>query len=371
MPWHLCMAGKLAAHGATLIFLTHPSKCDDVFRASATGAFQAEILPPVGTRGIKLVRTLARFIRDRRVDVFHMNFVRPWEAMGIMGLTKLAGRKTTFLYHKQSSGRLIHNRWNPKKYVNPLSVMSLFVDKIVCLSDAVLDNCVNRGVSRRKLVRIYNGVGTDRFVGVRDRGRIRQEYGIPSEHRIITVIKEARPETGLQDLLLSIPAVLRKCPNTTFLLVGGGEETPKLIALAESLGLGKNLIFTGVRHDIPEIVAESFFTVNPSPVEAFGNVIVESMAAGKPVIGVNAWGPKEIILNGQTGLLVEPADPTQFAPAIIELLQSPDRVEAMGKKSFDRSTNEFSLEACASRMVSLWSSYLWTSSTKAVVSAGP
>ena len=159
-------------------------------------------------------------------------------------------------------------------------------------------------------------------------------------------------------MLYSIPDVLSLYPKTTFLIAGGGIETDKLKELAKKLQIEGNVIFAGIREDVPDIIAESDFTIDPSPVEAFGNVIVESMAGRKPVIAVNAWGPKEIIVHGETGILVEPGNPTDFAPAIIELLSSPEKVKKMGEKGLERAREYFSAEHMVDNTVNLTMEFL-------------
>jgi glycosyltransferase involved in cell wall biosynthesis len=245
------------------------------------------------------------------------------------------------------------NNWSLRKYINPLCVLSWFVDRIVANSDSILENCLNRGVNKNRVVRIYNGTEIDKFEKAVGNGYIRREFSIPDGFKIVSVIKDARPEVGLSDLLLSIPNILRSFPEVVFLIVGGGVETERLQSLANQLGIENKVIFTGIRDDIPEIISESFFTVDPSPVEAFGFVIIESMAGEKPVVAVNSWGPKEIILHGETGLLVEAGNPTDFAPAIIEMLNSPEKVKLMGEKGYERVKKHFTLDGMSKETADL------------------
>lgn len=356
--WQLSFAKKYKECGTDYMWLVFSSRFDDTFNALKEQGLHVKIIPPDCTKGFRLISFLLRFITEKKVDVIHMHFIYMWHAIILIILSKLFLRKTIFIYHKRSPGRFIFNRFNIKKYISPLSILGLLVDQIVCNSDSIVANCRNRGISKKKIARIYNGVRIERFENVPDTEKVRRELNIPAEHKMVTTIKDARPEVNLKDLLYSVPKVLSLYPKTTFLIVGGGIETDKLKELARKLQLEGNVIFTGVRDDVPDIIAESDFTIDPSPVEAFGNVIVESMAGRKPVIAVNAWGPKEIIVHEETGILVEPGNPTDFAPAIIELLSSPEKVKKMGDKGLERAMKYFSAEHMVDNTVNLTTGFL-------------
>ena len=361
VSWELCFAKKYKQRGCNFIWLVFSSRFDNTFKNLKNQGLHVEIVPTSNTNGLKLILFLLKFIIKKKVDIFHMHFIRPVIAIPLITLSKLLLQKTVFIYYKRSPGKLISNILDIRKYISPLSLLSFFVDKIVCNSDSILENCINRGVNHKKLKRIYNGIAIERFENIKDTGKIRKEFGIPRDYKIVSAIKDARPEVGLKYLLESIPKVLSAFPKTIFLIVGGGPETSNLQALAKDLSIEDNVILAGIRDDTPDIIAESCFTIDPSPVEAFGNVIVESMAGSKPVIAVNAWGPKEIIINGKTGILVQPGNPTDFAPAVNELLSSPDMVKKMGVKSHERAKRYFNVELMVDATVNVSMEYLHNS----------
>lgn len=338
------LAKFLNEQGEVLLWIFRSCKYDDLFLSSRRPGLEVEIIPTGLGNGLRLILHLLKIIRERDVRVMHLQFINPFLACTLIIATRLCLRKTRFIYHKRSPGRMIGNSWNVKKHINPLRILSWGVDRIVVNSESIRENCLNRGVSAKKIVRIYNGTEIEKFEKARDHGAIRKEFHIPPEFKIISVIKDARPEVGLKDLLVSIPDVIRGFPNVVFLIVGGGVEIPSLQKLSQELGIGRSVIFAGIRDDVPEIIAESYFTVDPSPVEAFGFVIIESMAGRRPVVAVDAWGPKEIIMHGETGLLVKPGSPTNFAPAILELLKSPEKVKCMGDKGYERVVKYFQME---------------------------
>ena len=338
------LADHLNQKGCELLWIFISCKYDELFESYQRPGLDIEIVPFEKGGDVQLMLSILSIIRRRNVQVMHLQFIKPMTAMLLIILARVFLKKTAFIYHKRSPGTLINSRLSFKRHVSPLRVLSLFVDKIIANSDSIRENCLNRYVKPNKVVRIYNGTVMDKFENARDEAKIRTEFKIPQHYRIVSIIKDARPEVGLRDLLSSIPKVLREFQEVVFLIVGGGIETESLKVLAAQLGIEGHVIFAGIRDDIPKIIAESFFTVDPSPVEAFGFVIIESMAGGRPVIAVNAWGPREIIVHGKTGLLVKPGKPTDFAQAITEMLNSPDKVKEMGVRSYLRVKDLFTIQ---------------------------
>lgn len=354
----MAFAKKLNEYECVPTWLVFSSRFDEIFKKLEKEGLNVEIIPNEDTTGFRLVIFLLKFILRKKVDIMSMHFIRPFDAIALIALSKMLFLKTIFIYSKRSPGKLIYNKFNIKKYFNPLSLLSFFVDKIVCNSFAIKENCINRGVNRKKLVTIHNGLKVEKYENIKDTGKLRKEFGIPSNYRIITAIKQATPGMGIDNLISSIPDVLADFPDTMFLIVGGGVETDMLHKLVSRLRIEKNVIFTGIRNDVPEIIAESYFTVDPCPIEAFGYVIIESMAGKKPVIGVNSWGPKEIIVNGETGILVDPGNHgTNFAPPIKELLSSPVKVREMGKKGLIRVKERFTVDIMTEKTVHLYNGY--------------
>src|SRR5262249_44896941 len=121
--------------------------------------------------------------------------------------------------------------------------------------------------------------------------------------------------------LLKAAALL---PQAMFVLAGEGPERAVLEAQAAELGLNKRVLFLGHRHDVPDLLACCDLFVLPSLFEGLPLSILEAMAAKKPVIASAVGGNNEVIVHGETGLLVRPADPAALASAIQAILSDPD-----------------------------------------------
>ena len=111
----------------------------------------------------------------------------------------------------------------------------------------------------------------------------------------------------------------------------------------QKLGLSQAVQFTGFRDDMPELMNTIDIFVHASLVEPFGSVIVEAMAAGRPVIASRTLGPQEIIRDGESGLLTTPGDSSELASAMLRLLADPELAQRIGKSGREYATKHYDL----------------------------
>lgn len=182
-----------------------------------------------------------------------------------------------------------------------------------------------------------NGVDPTRFHPDLDAGPLRARYGVaPAAPIILLVGALDRPHyfKGVP-LLLEAFARLRH-PRARLLIVGEGDLRGSYQQRAAQMGLGEQVVFCGRVSDdaLPAHYAIADLLVLPSTTlgEAFGVVVLEAMASGKPVITSNLPGVRSVVTNGQDGLLVRPGDPDDLAEAIQTLLEDPGRRRAMGEQ---------------------------------------
>jgi len=123
--------------------------------------------------------------------------------------------------------------------------------------------------------------------------------------------------------------------------VHGGGYTRELVELARTLGVSSDVVFTGVRRDIPQILAACDLFTMPSFEEPFGLVFLEAMAMKKPVIALDNGGTPEVVEHGRSGLLSAPEDIDALASNILLLLRDPDARAAMGQYGRSRVLDHF------------------------------
>jgi glycosyltransferase involved in cell wall biosynthesis len=132
--------------------------------------------------------------------------------------------------------------------------------------------------------------------------------------------------------------------NIKFVIVGDGPLRAELEAQASADPAAKNIRFAGHRSDMTDVMNALDILVLPSLREHFGRVLIEAMACGKPVVATNAGGVPEIVIDGETGLLVPPRDPIALASAIGRLAEDSSLRESMGRSGAERAARLFSSE---------------------------
>ncbi len=181
---------------------------------------------------------------------------------------------------------------------------------------------------------IPNGVDLDTF---RLDARVddpRGSLGLAPEHRVITNIGGIRRVKDHPTLLRAFGRVHARHPESRLLIVGSDrlpEVKTELIRLADSLHVTPAVHFTGVRHDIPAILALTDIYVNSSTFEGMSNTILEAMAMGKPVVATAVGGNAELVADGVTGFLTPPGDDARLAERIEALLADGALRASMGR----------------------------------------
>jgi len=156
-------------------------------------------------------------------------------------------------------------------------------------------------------------------------------------------------QKGVEDFLDAAARVAHQVPDAHFLIIGDaasagrGGYRRELETRAAELGLSQRIVFTGFRMDVPRLLSQVAVSVLPSLSEGLSNTLLESMAAGVPVVATRVGGNPEVVEHGGTGWLVPPRDPDALGLAIASILQSPDRAASFGARARERVAEHFSL----------------------------
>lgn len=216
----------------------------------------------------------------------------------------------------------------------------------VAVSRAAVNYLKSQGYPSFKFRVIYNGIDPTAFTRFNgDRYSLRKRYKLPTNKvPIIVCVARFRLGKGQETLL----AALARLPTQNYrcLLVGDGPQRQSVEHLAEELNLGDRVKFMGARdHDeIAQILQLADIFVLPSLWEGMPMAIMEAMAAGLPVIATDVGGTGELVVQGETGLLVRAGDVVGLAREIARLLDDPELRRHLGARGRERITREFSLD---------------------------
>ncbi len=253
-------------------------------------------------------------------------------------------------------------------YLTPLQKR---VQRYVCrLADCVVVNAeavktwlVSEGYDAARIVVIRNGVDLTRFSGPAQPDRVRQEFALPAGVPLVAVASRLSRLKGLEQFLEAAAVVRHQSPEVRFLVIGEAppHDLPyldELKALAARLGLGDRVIFTGLRSDVPTLLAGADVAVMPSLNEALSNALLESMASGAAVVATRVGGTPEAVVDGETGLLVPPDDVASLSFAVIRLLEAPALAKRLGCAARQSIADRFSIDRMATTTEHLYGDLL-------------
>jgi phosphatidyl-myo-inositol dimannoside synthase len=218
------------------------------------------------------------------------------------------------------------------------------------------------GVPAEK-VTVLPGVADDRLLHVRPDPEWADSVGLNGGPVLLSVARMSAIERykGHDAILQGMPRILREVPGAKYVVVGDGDDRPRLQAEAERLGVADNVLFVGrltleqlaASYEASHVFALPARTV-VDPVapkgEGFGIVFLEAMLFGKPVIAPGNGAPAEFIRHGEHGLLVDPDDVEDITGAILKLLASPEEARVMGEKARTWAHSEYSFDRFRDRL---------------------
>jgi glycosyltransferase involved in cell wall biosynthesis len=243
-----------------------------------------------------------------------------------------------------------HNWPNPLWSMRAYAVLDRWAmrsfDRIAVVSDLVADVLLRSGVEADKIRTIFNGVDCERFQSAE--ATLRNSV-VSDNATLVGFIGRFVPDKGGEILLRAAQMVLTADPGARFVLVGDGPCREDWERLAVQLGIGKKVIFTGVRQDMPGIYASLDLFVLPSLCEAMPMCVLEAMAAGKAVIASRVGAITKVLVDKHTGMLVNPGNIEELAAAIRQLMRDPEQALRLGGNASTCAREQFSSEAMAKR----------------------
>lgn len=226
-----------------------------------------------------------------------------------------------------------------------------FMDGILGNSEAVIAQLADEGVSNSKLHLIYNGVDLSRFKNAKSRTDIRESLSIPESALVFAIVANILPYKGHGALLQALAKASPQLPKPWYLLVIGRDDgiASVLKQQAQEYNISDSIKWLGSRSDVPDLLVSADIGILSSLEEGFSNAILECMASGLPMIVTDVGGNKEAVLNGITGIVVPPNEPTELADAIVYLANNADKRTQYALASKERINSEFSMDVCVSK----------------------
>ncbi len=314
--------------------------------------FPVHVLPMKNKLDLKPVSKLAALIRAEGFNIIHTHGVRA-NMIGRLAARKAGTGRVVTTVHSVLA--FDYNRWIDR-WVNRVceAATKNMTEHFITVSDMLARQMINEGVPAGKVTAIHNGLEIEKYDSSLSGEETRRELGIGKEKLVLGIVARLHPVKGHVFLLEALADVATRVPELVLLIVGSGPERASLEFMVSRLGLSDNVIFTGFRKDIPQVIAAVDILVLPSLSEGLSLTIMEGMAMEKPVIATSVGGTPEIITSGFDGMLAPPADTYALARCIEELVKNPGDAARLGRQARKTIENRFTAGLMAAKTTRLY-----------------
>lgn len=282
---------------------------------------------------------------EAAINIVHIGTVLPSGIVGVLA-KQLLGIPFVIYTH---AAEINHWQRAPKDKALLLGTLEESA-KIVAVCEYVRNQLLALEIPIDKIVKINPGVDSNRYAshnGVED---VRKRYRLGGKIVILTV-SHLIARKGHDTILRALPGLIEEFPNLVYLIVGRGPHRSMLEGLRQELGLQKHVVFAGYVDDqnLPAYYnsCDIFAMVTREigwDIEGFGIVYIEASAAGKPIVAGTAGGVADAVIDGETGVLVDPESHVEVAEALRRLLRSKEMRRRMGENGRQRVKKMFSWE---------------------------
>jgi glycosyltransferase involved in cell wall biosynthesis len=347
-PYFESLCTGVAAAGVRLLLVSLAAEKPPPW-AEAAGARFVGLGAPRRSRYPRAIRGLARLLEEEEVDVLQTHL---FDA-GILGLLAARGapavRTVVTRHHLDDvslGGTRLHvalDRW-----------MARTADRVVVSSEAVKRHMTSRERLRPDNIRpIHYGFDFERLrASASDRARVRAEWRVDGKF-VVGCVGRFFKNKGHEYLIDAVGRLLPAHPDLRVVLLGSG-DAGAIEASVRRHGVESAVLFGGYRRDVAACMKGFDLLVHPSLSESFGQVLVEAMAVGTPVIATSVGGVPEIVEDGRTGLLVPPRDPAAIAAAVERLRTEPSLRLRLAREGELDVRRTFTVERMVARQVACY-----------------
>lgn len=364
---HVVVSGEIA--GGQII-------CLKMIEALKKRGGEAIVISPtagVFTHGLTKDQIPVHFLPFRKTYHFH-------NAFQLAGILKREGVHLVHTHgminsnvHARIASRLAHvpyvshihiaNVFNPNPMIRRYQVFldnwtSGFSGQLIAVSEATKQSLVEQGILPDRIRVVLNGVN-ERLNIQLSREEVFKKLSIDQDSRLIGMVGRLCPVKGQEEFMMAMARVFRQIPEAIGIVIGHDAEFKgayerKLLKMAEKLGFGRRMIFTGYQSDPISLIHAMEFFVLPSRAEGLPLVALEAMSLQKAVVASCVGGVSEAVQDGKTGILVPPENVDALTRAILKLLSDPPLSRTMGEAGRERVQKYFSEARMCERVLNVY-----------------
>lgn len=272
-----------------------------------------------------IIVSILKLIREISPDIIHTHLFQPRIYATI---AHIFSKRPVLITQK-------HSIVNPKKHhiFILFEMISIWMnDKVIAISESVKKSLKKYElISENKIFVLPNCIDYKKFNNKTEREIIQNKKEI-----VIGTVGRLEIEKGTKYLLLAMKIILTSFPNARLEIIGDGSQYKELKEFSKKLGISNSVIFFGKFADVIPFYNKMDIFVLPSILEGFGIVLLEAMAAEVPVIATDVDGIKEVVIDGECGILVPPKNPEAIANSVTRLIENPQLTNKIVEKGLIR-----------------------------------
>lgn len=277
---------------------------------------------------------IAKAIKQYKIDVLHAHHTPAF--------------LDAFLASRLAKVPAFINTDHCKKYPAPKGFMlaermaAIFADKIVAVSNHTKQDLIDfEHISPSKIDVIYNGIDFPKYDGSCGIRAMKKELGVAEDERVIGCVSRLDEQKGYDLFLDTAALIIKKVPNTRFIIVGGGVKENELKERSRNLGINNRITFTGWRLDANRILQLFDLFLLTSNFEGMPIVLLEAMASGKPIVATAVGGIPEVVQHGETGFVVKSRNAKEVAQYALRIINDMELSAKIKKNSISAYNAKF------------------------------
>lgn len=300
---------------------------------------------------IQILKT-SSIINQNKINIIHSHASK--DLWILVPAIKISNRKNTPLIMTKHVGSAVVKKNLLHNYLYKR------LNKALAISSSIKENIIETTVIKPDdIILFHNGVDIKNFNPEKaERNKLRKELNISEDILLIGMIGRMSPGKGHEEFIEAASNLLEKYNNILFVIVGeasfGEEEYETKIKNLGKVKAKEQIVFTGYRSDIPDVLAAFDIFILPSHAEAFGIALIEAMAMGKPVIATKSDGVLDIIVENKNGLFFEKKNIYQLVEKIKYLLESKERRVELGLNARKHVLENFNLDTRFDKLIELY-----------------
>lgn len=342
--WMLSTMQELRNRGHEITLLCRPDT--ELARRAQALNFNLLQLPIRGDFDPLTIFHISRFLKKNKIDIILTNMDKE---LRLCGMAAKFVKPRPVVISRRGIDYPLKNKIHYRFSCNRLA--GFIVANSESTKRSLLKNAPWLNPDRIQV--IYNGINPDKYQPENTRS-LRSEFNLAPNAPLIGFVGQLDERKGIDNLLPAFKKVTQEIPDAVLLMVGTGVMQQRIETFIMQNRLERNIRLVGFRNDIQNIMRTIDVLVLPSWWEGFGIVIIEAMAAEKPVITTNVSSMPEIVIHQETGLVVPIKDEEQLFRAMLELVQNPEKARRMGKRGCEVVMAKFTISGMIDQYLALF-----------------